>query len=177
MFLVHCGPHSYPSRPRGGKTLLQETTRRQGLTHNEAQASLVFQVRSLGAFWAVGKWAVVLSFSAMRFIIGLAVLLTKKNCRLWSETNPHNILKTPLNSEKAPFGVVYMLVASSDLIASKIRLEHTLRSMEIVNRPWSTIFFLIWMTLIRQRCGFNEGITCHMATARCYRLIEIKIWQ
>ena len=61
--------------------------------------------------------------------------VNKQNCRIWSDTNSQATLQTPLHPANAPFGSTYTLVASSDLISSKIRPELALRSMEIVTAP------------------------------------------
>ena len=93
----------------------------------------------------------------MRLIFGLMGLLISK-IAVYGVTPIH---KRPSRlhyiQKNAPFGAAYTLVASSDLISSKMRPELALRSMEIVTAPWSMISCLkIWMTLIQTRCGFNR---------------------
>ena len=84
----------------------------------------------------------------MRLIFGLTGLLVSK-IAVYGVTPIH---KRPSRlhyiQKNAPFGAAYTLVASSDLISSKMRPELALRSMEIVTAPWSMISCLkIWMTL------------------------------
>ena len=50
--------------------------------------------------------------------------VNKQNCRIWNENNPQEILQREILhyiQKNAPFGAVYTLVASSDLISSKMR--------------------------------------------------------
>ena len=93
----------------------------------------------------------------MRLIFGLPGLLIIKIAVYGVKPIHKRPSRLHYIQKNASFGAAYTLVASSDLISSKMRPELVLRLMDIVTAPWSMISCLkIWMTLIQTRCGFNR---------------------